>query len=311
MSVNSSAAALRGWRKILATLLPVVVAAINATVAGANVQVPESYDTVTLIAWLLSLITTYLPTIITAISSAYYVKKNVEQDAFHTDTSASIAIAQAKASGGVTDEPKKADSAVAVQTAAAPAPMSANSTEGKQVFYSMADADIMASEAEFELEKQNAFTPIALAYAFRSKVLNFDIANVRPSDRVKQAEELVRKAKELFDKAIEDYTGSTAPTWEEYANIPRLQFRYKRDYEKAHNLPCSNRTMEEINSLLNTMEDFVRYKAGRELIGNTPSEALLWNNIMAGGRQVNAFDVFEYAGSLVPSLPETTSKKSK
>ena len=311
MSVNSSAAALVGWRKILATLLPVVVAAINATVAGANVQLPESYDTITLVAWFLSLITTYLPTIITAISSAYYVKKNVEQDAVHTETAASIAIAQAKASGGATEEAKKADSVAAVQPDAAPSDTVAEPQETKQVFYSMADAEAMASDVEAELKRQNAFTPVALAYTFRAKVLNFDIANVRPCDRVKQAEELVRKSKELFDKAIEDYTGSSAPSWEEYSNIPKLQFRYKRDYEKANNLPCSNRTMEEINALLNTMEDFVRYKAGRQLIGNTPSESLLWYNIMAGGRQVNAFDVFEYAASLMPSLPETTSKKSK
>lgn len=310
MSVQTTAAGLVGWRKILATLLPVVVAAINATVAGANVQVPESYDTITLVAWFMSLITTYLPTIITAISSAYYVKKNVEQDAVHTETAASIAIAQAKASG-VTDEAKKADSVAAVQPAAAQSQKAADPTESKQVFYSVADADTMAADVEAELKKENAFTPVALAYAFRSRVLNFDIANVRPSDRVRQAEELVNKAKELFDKAIEDYTGSTAPTWEEYANLPKLQFRYKRDYEKANNLVCSGRSLEGINGLLNTMEDFVRYKAGRELIGSTPSESLLWNNIMAGGRTINAFDVFEYAGSLVPSLPEIISKKSK
>ena len=196
-----------------------------------------------------------------------------------------------------------------MQPDAAPSDTVAEPQETKQVFYSMADAEAMASDVEAELKRQNAFTPVALAYAFRSKVLNFDISNVRPSDRVKQAEELVRKSKELFDKAIEDYTGSPAPTWEEYSNLPKLQFRYKRDYEKANNLPCSNRTMEEINALLNTMEDFVRYKAGRQLIGNTPSETLLWYNIMAGGRQVNSFDVFEYAGSLILSLPETTSKK--
>jgi len=295
----------------LATILPVVVAAINATVAGANVQVPESYDTITLLAWFLSLITTYLPTIITAISSAYYVKKNVEQDAVHTETAASIAIAQAKASGGATEEAKKVDSVAVVQPAAAQASTVAEPTDSKQVFYSYADADILVADVEAGLKKDYLYTPINMAYTFRTRVMSFDIANVRPSDRVKQAEELVRKSKELFDKAIEDYTGSPAPTWEEYSNLPRLQFRYKRDYEKANNLVCSGRTLEEINALLNTMEDFVRYKAGRELIGNTPSESLLWYNIMAGGRQVNSFDVFEYAGSLVPSLPETTSKKSK
>lgn len=304
MDVKTHAAGLIGWRKILATVLPIVVAGINATVAGANISLPADYEIPTLIIWGFTLIATYLPTIIAAISSGYYVKKNVEQDAFHTDTAASVAIAQARASA----PPASADAADGVKAVSSPATSmqpsaSTDIPPAATVFYSCADADSMAAEVEASLKKDNAFTPVALAYAFRSRALNFSIANVRPCDRVKQATELVSKSKELFDQAITDYTGSPAPDWEEYASIPRLQFRYKQDYERTHNIPCSNRSMEEINALLNTMEDFVRYKAGRELIGNTPSESLLWNNIMAGGRDINSFDVFEYAGSLIPSLP--------
>ena len=319
MNVSHNASSLIGWRKILATILPIVVAAINATVAGANVQLPADYEVSTLIIWGITILATYLPTIIAAISSGYYVKKNVEQDAFHTETSASVAIAQSKSS--VVPAPAAVAPASAVQPSATtmqPSDSTAQTvsmpdTTPAPVFYSYADADSMAAEVEASLKRDNAFTPVALAYAFRSRVLNFSLSNVRPCDRVKQAAELVGMSKELFDQAITSYTGSRAPTWDEYSNIPKLQFRYKQDYERTNNIPCSGRSMEEINGLLHTMEDFVRYKAGLELIGDTPSESLLWHNIMAGGRDINAFDVFEYAGSLIPALPEQVAavKKSK
>lgn len=150
--------------------------------------------------------------------------------------------------------------------------------------------------------------PMEKAYQFRSALFSTDMMRCAPRDRVRQATELADVSKALFNDAFTKYTGGASlPTPQELTNIHTLEFRVKQDYERINNVVCSNKTFEELKSLIETIEDFVRLDQGKTMIGNTDSSNLKWS-IFTGGRTVTPFDVFEYAASLVPvSTPNYTS----
>lgn len=69
---------LEGYRKLIAMFLPVVVGAINGLGTLPNIPVPKDYTWETLGQWALTVVISFLPTIITLIASAVYTGANVK-----------------------------------------------------------------------------------------------------------------------------------------------------------------------------------------------------------------------------------------
>lgn len=262
---------MEGYRKIIAALIPIIVGAINATVVGINVPLPK--DTSTwggLIQWLIEVVILMAPTVITIISTTYYTKKNVEE-------AKAFAIAEATAPKP-TITPKQPQS----------------DPPASPVVYQYTDADALELSVIEKLKKANALTDLNLAFEYRVAIGSVPVNKVIEKDRVRQARELIDKSRCLFEKAFVSYTGQTAPSLADLSNLGILFFKIKKEYERANNIVCSNKTFEEIKSLLNFMDDYVRLDAG--LIMLEQATELNYSNLPS---EYSALYMAEYAGSIV------------
>lgn len=181
------------------------------------------------------------------------------------------------------------------QNPAPTAPISAPSAPvAAPVTYLYYDEDNLEAQVREALKKGGADTAMNLAYAYRNKVLNTEMEKVSPKDRVRNARELLDRSKLLFENAFTDYTGQPLPGIKDLSNPLLLQLRVKEEYEKSHNMVCSNNTFTELKSLLNFLEDFIRIDQGLTMLEKAAN--LDYSNLPPS---YSAFYMAEYAGSIV------------
>ncbi|MFA5401197.1 MAG: hypothetical protein WC169_05645 [Dehalococcoidia bacterium] len=114
-------------------------------------------------------------------------------------------------------------------------------------------------------------TPISRAFYFYPIVTRFDLREVPREKRVDEAKRLVDRALELFSEAFKFQTKlARPPTPAEAVNYHAFMLKLKKDYEKANNLTCSDKTFEELRNLISYFNDLYTARDGlAQLSGKT------------------------------------------
>jgi len=134
------------------------------------------------------------------------------------------------------------------------------------------DIDAAIGAAEESCRKDGVeVTPISRAFYFYPLVTRFDLREVPRVERLSEAKRLVDKAVELFSEAFKYQTKlPKPPTQAEAANYHGYMLKLKKDYEKANNLTCSDKTFEELRNLVSYFNDIYTAQDGlAQLSGNT------------------------------------------
>jgi hypothetical protein len=250
---NGTTSPLQGWRKILATLLMIAIPAVNGTVVGVNLQEPKDYNTNTLIVWVIMALLQLVPAIATLIAGADYLKRNTEQN---------IAAIESQA------KDPKANSVAVAQPAAAQIPTLAAPDQP----YKMVDLDAYITKAESNIKADGfAVDPMKRAYYFYPAAAYFDLRPVPREYRIAQAKEFIGKSLALFTEAFLWYTKlPAAPTPTQASNYHAYSAQLKREYEAANNVPCSNKTFDELKSIVTYFNDLYTADDGlNQLMGKT------------------------------------------
>jgi DNA-binding cell septation regulator SpoVG len=123
-------------------------------------------------------------------------------------------------------------------------------------------------------------TPISTAYYFYPFMCNFDLRDVPREKRISEAKRCVDKCVDLFIEAFKYQTKlPKPPTPAEAASYHAYLGKLKKDYEKANNLTCSNKSFEDLRSLISYFNDLYTAQEGlAQLAGKTVD----WSNYGAG-----------------------------
>ncbi len=183
-----------------------------------------------------------------------------------TANPSSVIASAAKQSENSSISPK-ADSAAAPQPAAAPCIPAAPADN-----YLPLDLDAALGSAEESCRRDGVeVTPISRAFYFYPIVTRFDLREFPREKRVDEATRLVDKAVELFIEAFKYQTRlPRPPTPAEAVNYHGYMLKLKKEYEKANNLACSDKTFEELRNLISYFNDLYTARDGlAQLIGKT------------------------------------------
>jgi len=80
---------LEGFRKLLATYIPIGIGIVNTIWIGASVPLPKDYEWATIIPWAIAIIVQYIPTIVSVITGVVYTNANVKQKEIYAIADAS------------------------------------------------------------------------------------------------------------------------------------------------------------------------------------------------------------------------------
>jgi hypothetical protein len=134
------------------------------------------------------------------------------------------------------------------------------------------DIDAAVGAAEESCRKDGVeVTPISRAFYFYPQVTRFDLREVPRTERLSEAKRLVDKAVELFCEAFKYQTKlPKPPTQADAANYHGYMLKLKKDYEKANNLTCSDKTFEDLRNLVSYFNDIYTAQDGlNQLSGKT------------------------------------------
>ncbi len=134
------------------------------------------------------------------------------------------------------------------------------------------DLDAAVGAAEESCRKDGVeVTPISRAFYFYPQVTSFDLREVPREKRICEAKRLVDKAVELFSEAFKFQTRlSKPPTRAEAVDYHAYMLKLKKEYEKANNLTCSDRTFEELRNLVSYFNELYNAQDGlAQLSGKT------------------------------------------
>jgi DNA-binding cell septation regulator SpoVG len=239
---------LDGYKKIIVTILTLVAGSI-----GLFVTDPAKAQTIGQF-----LIDVLGPVAITLVGVIYtVVQGNIDKEKVKT----------AATTAGEASQSPKAESAAAQQPAAAlsiPAAPVDN--------YIPLDLDSAVGSAEESCRRDGVeVTPVSRAFYFYPIVTRFDLRDVPREKRVDEAKRLVDKAVELFAEAFKYQTKlPKPPTPAEAVNYHGYMLKLKKDYEKANNLTCSDKTFEELRNLISYFNDLYTAHDGlAQLSGKT------------------------------------------
>jgi DNA-binding cell septation regulator SpoVG len=245
---------LDGYKKIIVTLLTLIAGSL-----GLFINDPARAQTVG--QFLTDVIG---PVAITVVGIIYtIVQGQIDKEKVKAN---SVIASEAKQSINSSSSPK-VDSAAAPQPAAAPC-IPAAPTDN----YVPLDLDAALGSAEESCRKDSQeVTPVSRAFYFYPIITRFDLREVPREKRVDEAKRLVDKALELFSEAFKFQTKLTRPpTPAEAVNYHGYMFKLKKDYEKANNLTCSDKTFEELRNLISYFNDLYTARDGlAQLSGKT------------------------------------------
>jgi len=160
--------------------------------------------------------------------------------------------------------------------AAAEQPAAAQSTQAAaqvtEESYKPVDLDALVARAESSIKSDGQMIdPMSRAYYFYPSVAYFDLRQVPRSSRISESKNLVQKSLDLFSDAFKWYTKlDKVPTQAQAANIHGYMLQLKKDYEKANNMTCSNKTFEELRTIVTYFNDLYTALDGlNQLTGKT------------------------------------------
>ena len=243
---------LDGYKKIIVTLLTLIAGSL-----GLFITDPAKAQTIGQF-----LIDVLGPVAVTLVGIIYtVVQGNIDKE----KVKASPMIAAATA--GEAKQSPKAESVAAQQPAAAPViPAAPVET------YVPVDLDAAVGSAEESCRKDGVeVTPISRAFYFYPQVTRFDLREVPREKRICEAKRLVDKAVDLFCEAFKYQTKlPKPPTPAEANNYHAFMLKLKKDYEKANNLSCSDKTFEELRNLVSYFNELYNAQDGlAQLNGKT------------------------------------------
>jgi len=243
---------LDGYKKIIVTLLTLVAGSL-----GLFITDPAKAQTIGQF-----LIDVIGPVAVTLVGVIYtIVQGQIDKEKVKT-----VIASEAKQSPGSNASPK-ADSAPAPQPAVAPFTPAA-----PVVNYVPVDLDAAVGSAEESCRRDGVeVTPLSRAFYFYPQVTRFDLREVPREKRICESKRLVDKAVELFGEAFKYQTKlPKPPTPSEANNYHAYMLKLKKDYEKANNLTCSDKTFEELRNLVSYFNELYNAQDGlSQLIGRT------------------------------------------
>ena len=244
---------LDGYKKIIVTILSLVAGSL-----GLFITDPGKAQTVGQF-----LIDVLSPVAITLVGVIYTIVQG-QIDKEKVKTAATIT---GNSTSGEVNQSPKAESAAAQQPAAAPCIPAAPVDN-----YIPLDLDSAVGSAEESCRRDAVeVTPVSRAFYFYPIVTRFDLRDVPREKRVDEAKRLVDKAVELFVEAFKFQTKlPRPPTPAEAVNYHGYMLKLKKDYEKANNLTCSDKTFEELRNLISYFNDLYTARDGlAQLSGKT------------------------------------------
>jgi len=165
------------------------------------------------------------------------------------------------------EAPPKAESVAAPQPVVAPVIPAAPVDN-----YVPFDLDAAVGSAEESCRKDGVdVTPISRAFYFYPIVSHFDLREAPREKRICEAKRLIDKTVELFGEAFKFQTKlAKPPTAAEANNYHAYMLKLKKDYEKANNLTCSDKTFEDLRNLVSYFNELYNAQDGlAQLTGKT------------------------------------------
>jgi len=246
---------LDGYKKIIVTLLTLIAGSL-----GLFITDPAKAQTVGQF-----LVDVIGPVAITLVGVIYtIVQGNIDKE--KVKSSANVIAGTAKQSQNGSSSPK-AESAAAQQPAAAPCIPAAPADN-----YIPLDLDSAVGSAEESCRRDGVeVTPVSRAFYFYPIVTRFDLREVPREKRVCEAKRLIDKAVELFSEAFKFQAKlPKPPTPAEAVNYHGYMLKLKKEYEKANNLTCSDKTFEELRNLVSYFNELYNAQDGlNQLSGKT------------------------------------------
>jgi len=121
---------------------------------------------------------------------------------------------------------------------------------------------ITAAEGSIKADGQ-MITPLSRAFYFWPYIAHFDLRDVPRQLRINEAKRFVDKGVELFTEAFKFHTKlDNPPTPAQAGNQHSYMFQLKKEYEKANNLLCSNKTFEDLRNLVAYFNDLYTAQDG-------------------------------------------------
>ena len=246
---------LDGYKKIIVTILSLVAGSL-----GLFITDPAKAQTVGQF-----LIDVLGPVAITLVGVIYtVVQGNIDKEKVKSAST----IAAITNATPTSEASPKAESAAAKQPAVAPSIPAAPAPSSYVSF----DLDAAVGSAEECCRKDSQeVTPISRAFYFYPQVTRFDLREVPRQERIGEAKRLIDKAIELFVEAFKFQTKlAKPPTPAEANNYHAYMLKLKKDYEKANNLTCSDKTFEELRNLVSYFNELYAAQDGlNQLSGKT------------------------------------------
>jgi len=236
---------LDGYKKIIVTLLT-----LASGMVGIFITDPAKAQTIGQF-----LVDILGPVLITLVGIVYtIVQGNIDKE------KAKTVATEAKVQAIMAQEASpKADSVAAVQPAVAPIVTAAEIES-----YQPADLAKYVTAAEGSIKADGQMiTPLTRAFYFWPYIAHFDLRDVPRQLRIGEAKRFVDKGVELFTEAFKFHTKlATVPTPAQAGNQHSYMFQLKKDYEKANNLLCSNKTFEDLRNLVTYFNDLYTAQDG-------------------------------------------------
>jgi len=244
---------LDGYKKIIVTLLTLIAGSL-----GLFITDPAKAQTVGQF-----LIDVIGPCAVVLVGIIYtIVQGNIDKE----KVKAAPKIASIAAQSAPAPSPK-VESAPAQQPAVAPILPAAPVDN-----YNPFDIDAAVGAAEESCRKDGQeVTPISRAFYYYPIITSFDLREVPKAKRIEEAKRLVDKAVELFSEAFKYQTKlPKPPTLAEANNYHAYLLKLKKDYEKANNLTCSDKTFDELRNLISYFNELYNAQDGlAQLSGKT------------------------------------------
>jgi len=244
---------LDGYKKIIVTLITIIAGSV-----GLFITDPAKAQTVGQF-----IIDVIGPAAIVLVGIIYtIVQGSIDKEKVKSNVIASVA----KQSINNSASPK-ADSVVAPQPAVTPYIPAAPVDN-----FVPTDLDAAIGAAEESCRKDAVeVTPLSRAFYFYPFVAHFDLREVPRERRICEAKRLVDKCVDLFVEAFKFQTKlPKAPTPAEASSYHAYMGKLKKDYEKANNLTCSDKTFEDLRNLIAYFNDLYTAQDGlAQLAGKT------------------------------------------
>ncbi|MDD5312713.1 MAG: hypothetical protein PHO26_06745 [Dehalococcoidia bacterium] len=154
--------------------------------------------------------------------------------------------------------------------------------------YTPVDIPALVAKAEDNIKADGQMiTPMTRAYYFWPSIVHFDLRDVPRQLRIDESKRLVDKGIELFTEAFKFHTKlAKPPTAAQASNIHSYMLTLKKEYEKANNLLCSDKTFEELRSMVTYFNDLYTAADGLSQLAGKTIDWSIYGSTSFGPTQV-------------------------